>query len=131
VKEKRRIVLYGNSVILGAIGARLRRCPDFDVTALTPQPGHEQEAPSLKPEAVLFDLEATSGEQLLSLLEAGPDLVLVGVSPGVNLVRVWSRRQLRELSIQGLLDVISHELEAPASGPGGGQHVVRRDLPLH
>lgn len=131
MKEKRRIVLYGNSVILGAIGAQLRRCPDFDVTALMPPPGHAQEARNLKPEAVLFDLEATSGEQLLSLLETGPDVVLVGVSPGVNLVRVWSSRQLRELSIQGLLDVISHQLEAHASEPGGGEDVVRRDLPLH
>lgn len=130
MKEKRRVVLYGNSVILGAIGARLRRCPDFDVTALVPRPGQAQEVRDLKPEAVLFDLEATSGEHLLSLLETSPDVVLVGISPGVNLAKVWSRRRLRGLSTQGLIDVISNQLDASATEPGGGGQVVCRDLPL-
>jgi hypothetical protein len=107
VKAKRRIVLYGNSVILGTVGARLRRCPGFEVTALAALPEHAQEVLELKPEVVFFDLEATTGEHLLSLLETDAQILLVGLSPGVNVVTVWSRRELRELSIQGLLDLIN------------------------
>lgn len=129
MRDKRRIVLYGNSVILGAIGARLRRCADFDVTVLVPLPGQAQEVRNLKPEAVLFDLEATSAEHLLSLFETSPDVVLVGMNPGVNVVKVWSRRRLRELSTQGLIDVISSELDASASEPSDGEDAVCRDLP--
>jgi hypothetical protein len=112
VKGKRHIVLYGNSVILGTVGARLRRCSDFEVTGLAPLPGQAPEVRDLKPDAVLFDLAATHTEDVLSLLETNSQLVLVGISPDVNLVRVWSGRQLREVSMQALLDVISTEIDA-------------------
>ena len=127
VKEKRRIVLYGNSVILGTVGARLRRCADFEVTALAKLPEQEQEVRNLKADAVLFDDDATDGTRLLALLETHTHVVLVGMSPGVNLVKVWSGRQVRELSLQGLLDVINDEIDASATRRGG-EAGVRLDL---
>ena len=45
-------------------------------------------------------------EAVFSLLKADPALLLIGVGPGINLVNVWSGRQLRELSMQGLIDLI-------------------------
>ena len=106
VKAKRRILIYGNSVILGTIGACLRRCSGFDVTTLkTPLPD-AQVLDDTKPDILLFDLEVPHSEAVFSLLKTNPNLHLIGVSPGINQVDVWSGRQLREISMQGLLEII-------------------------
>lgn len=106
MKPNRRILVYGNSVILGSIGASLRRCPQFEVATQAP-PLHAALA-LLKenPDVLLFDLEAPHTEAVFSLLKADPTLLLIGVSPGVNLVDLWSGRRLRELTLEGLLDLI-------------------------
>jgi len=109
VKAKRRIFLYGNSVILGAIRASLRRVSQFEVTTLASPPQEPQEVDNVKPDIVLFDLEITHPEAVLSLLEINPALVLIGISPDINLVKVWSIRELREVSMQDLLKVIKSE----------------------
>jgi hypothetical protein len=125
VKEKRRIVLFGNSVILGTVGARLRRCPDVEVTEVAPLPGQEQAVRNLAPDAVLFDVEATDGQRLLCFLEDDPRVVLVGLSPGANRVKVWSCRELRELSMRGLLDVIDSQIGTSPALPGGEERLPR------
>jgi len=106
VKTIRRILLYGNSVILGTIGASLRACSGFEVTPLkTPLPD-AQVLDHAKPDILFFDLEAPHTEAVFSLLKTNPTLHLIGVSPGINLVDVWSGRQLRDLSMQSLLELI-------------------------
>ncbi len=104
MERKRRIVLYGNSVIMGSIGTSLRRSARFDVTTL-PQPP-QQELQALNPDVILFDLEAANSEFAFSLLESRPGLLLIGISPDTNLVKVWSGQQLRELSTSDLLRII-------------------------
>jgi hypothetical protein len=51
-------------------------------------------------------LEAPHTEAVFSLLKADPTLLVIGVSPGINLVDIWSGRRLRELTLQGLLELI-------------------------
>jgi len=121
VKASRQILLYGNSVILGTVGASLRRCSQFEVATLVPP---LQEAMALykeKPDVVLFDLEALGMEAVFSLLKADPALLLIGVSPGINLVNVWSGRQLGGLSMQGLVDLIKSTADDFPVGPGVGE----------
>jgi hypothetical protein len=107
---RRRICLYGNSVILGTLGASLRRCSQFDVTTLMPPLPTAQEMAVLEPDVILFDLQATHTEAVFSLLESCPKLVIIGISPDTNLVKVWSGRQLRELSTNDLLKVIDGQM---------------------
>jgi hypothetical protein len=106
---KRRIVLYGNSVIIGAFDCSLRQSSRYEVLSLPP--AHEDELAALAPDVVLFDLEASRPEAAFGMLERHPGLMLIGVGPDVNLVKVWSGRQLRELSTSDLLQVIDEELE--------------------
>lgn len=112
--KHRRVYLYGNSVILGTLGASLRRVPRYEVSALSAPWPETVELEALAPDVILFDVEADRPEAAFSLLQKHPTLLVIGVSPDSNLVKIWSGRQLRELSTQGLLDVIDEQLGAPA-----------------
>jgi hypothetical protein len=106
--EKRQVVLYGNSVIVGTLGASLQQLPQYEVTPLLPTQQNELE--SLAPDVVLFDLEAARPEAAFSVLEKRPGMILIGISPDTNLVKVWSGRQLQEISTQDLIEVINNAL---------------------
>lgn len=109
MKANRQILLYGNSVILGSIGAGLRRCPEFEVTTLSTPPQDSTEMDTAKYDILLFDLEASQSEAPFFLLKTHPALVLVGVSPGTNVIRIWSSRQMQEMSLRDLYKLINSE----------------------
>jgi WD40 repeat protein len=111
VKEIRRILLYGNSVILGAIGASLRRCSQFEVTTLSSPLEEVREFDAVNPDILLFDLETPHTEAVFSMLETNPNLLLIGISPDINLVKIWSGRQLKDISTEGFLDLIKNEIK--------------------
>ena len=106
MKPNRRILLYGNSVILGSIGASLRRCPQFEVAVRAPRIHETKALLQENPDVLLFDLEAPHTEAVFALLKADPSLLVIGVSPGINRVDIWSGRRLRELTLQSLLNLI-------------------------
>ena len=106
--KKRQIVLYGTSIIVGTVGASLQQLPQYEVIPLLPAQQNELEV--MAPDVVIFDLEATRPEEAFSLLETCPGMMLIGISPDSNLVKVWSGRQLRELSTQDLIEVINSSL---------------------
>jgi hypothetical protein len=106
VDVSRRVLLYGSSIILGSIGASLRQSERLEVTACESPPRDRRLIDDLKPDIVLFDSEATQAETLFPLLESHPSTLLIGVSPDVNLVKVWSGRQLREMSLKDLVEII-------------------------
>lgn len=106
MKANRRILLYGNSVILGTVGASLRRHPHFDVVTLATPLQEVMALRSKSPGVILFDLEASHTEAIFSLLKADPSLMLIGISPGINMVEVWSGREMRKLSMQDLIELI-------------------------
>jgi hypothetical protein len=112
VESRQRILLYGNSVILGVMGISLRRCPQFEVINLLPPLPEAQELVNLKPDVVFFDSEAGHTQTIFFLLENCPKLLLISVNPDNNLVKVWSGQQLQELSTQGLMKVIYEQFRA-------------------
>ncbi len=108
---RRKALLYGNSVILGSLEVSLQRSPQFEVIYLrSPLPG-TAEFLALTPEVIIFDLEATQSEALFSLLDDCPKVLLVGLNPDTNLVKIWAGRQLQELSTQGLLKIIDEQIK--------------------
>jgi len=112
--KKRLVVLYGNSVVVGTVGASLRLSPDYEVISLLP--AQQKELETIAPNVVLFDLEATRPEVVFSLLETCPGMMLIGISPDNNLVKVWSGRQLQELSTQDLLTLIDGQERGLSAG---------------
>jgi hypothetical protein len=105
-KATRKILLYGNSVIMGSISATLQRSSGFDVTTLATSLPDEKALDTLKTDIVLFDLDASTTEPVFNLLKTNLALLLIGISPGVNTVRVWNSQQLQEISMQELLELI-------------------------
>ena len=104
--EHRRIFLYGNSVILGSVGASLERVPQFEVTYSFAAAARCTELEPMAPDVILFDVDNDVAAGAFSLLETRPDLLILGISPDGNLVRLWSGHQYRELSTEELTALI-------------------------
>jgi hypothetical protein len=105
VGEQRRVLLYGNSVILGCIGASLKKISRFEVVLLAPPLPGSEELEALEPDVILFDAENGRPEAALSLLSL-PDLIVLGISLDGNVVRRWSSREYHELSTGDLAVLI-------------------------
>ncbi len=111
MEKTRRIFLYGNSVILGTMAASLQRSSQYEIAILIPPLPGEKELAALQPDVVIFDLEGARPEAAFSLLQTYPQLMLIGISPDTNVVKMWSGKQLRELSTQDLLKMINGQVK--------------------
>jgi hypothetical protein len=105
-RKARRICVYGTSIILAGIGASLRREPDLNLTYLSAPLPDAVQLEAMAPDVVLFDLEDGRPEAAFCLLETHPELILLGLNADANIVRMWSGRDIRELSTKGLLELI-------------------------
>lgn len=103
----RRILLYGDSVVLGSVAASLGRADGFELIRLRAPRPTAVELRAIRPDVILFDIENDHPEEAFRLLENDPDLLLLGISPDVNLVRLWAGRQYRELSTDALAALIA------------------------
>jgi len=107
--KRRRVFLYGKTVILGTVGASLQRYPDLEVLPLSaPLPGIK-ELGALSPDVILFDLQADRPEAAFALLGVRPDLLLIGIDPSSDQVLMWAGRQLSSISTQELVQTITSD----------------------
>lgn len=104
--ERRRVFLYGRSVILGTVGASLQARPHLEVVSLSSPFPAPRELAALAPDVVIFDIDAARPEPALSLLEARPNLLLIGIDPESKQLLVLSGRPRDALSIDDLVRVI-------------------------
>ncbi len=111
MRKRRRIVIYGNSVIMGALRASLLRSRRYEVISLLPSQQDRLEA--IAPDVVLFDLDAARPDAAFSLLESRQDVMLIGVRPDRSLGKVWLGRPLCELSTHDLMQLIDHTKDLP------------------
>lgn len=112
MKTSKQVVLYGNSVVLGTLRSSLKCCSGIEVTTLPQKEPRSLDA--LNPDILVFDLDATQPEEVLSFLVTDPAMLLIGLSPDVNLIQVWSGRQIRELSTPDLLNLIKNGTDLSA-----------------
>jgi hypothetical protein len=108
--EKRRVILYGKSVILGTVGASLRNYPDLDAILLPPPLPDVQGLAALAPDVIIFDLQAPHPDFAISLLDACPRLILIGVDPSSDQVFLWFGKHLNVMSTQELVQTIADHL---------------------
>ncbi len=115
MSKRIRILLYGNSLVLGGIGASLRTESQFEVVDLPQSLPDTSDIEALAPDVIVFDIETPGSAAAFSALESHPDLIILGVSPDHNIVRLWSGRQYRELSIGDLAALIEVDSQPTAS----------------
>lgn len=108
MKARKRILLYGNSLVLGSIAAIMRQWPQVAAKVVLLPRQEPQELGAEEPDILLFDMETTHSGAVLPLLETNPTLQLIGISPGINLIKIWSIRELREPSLLDLFNLITN-----------------------
>jgi DNA-binding NarL/FixJ family response regulator len=80
MEKQQRVIVYGNTVVLAGIEARLRLDPNTEVIGHT-QTGNQQELAGLHPDVVIFDLDDVQPEFLQTQFQLQPDLLLIGIDP--------------------------------------------------
>ena len=116
IKTQTRVCLYGNSVILGSLGASLEKAGRFEIIHLSPPLPRRPRLEALAPDVILFDSGQGQPDAAFALLRDHPDLVVLGISPDGNVVQSWSGCQYHELSSADLTALIEAG-SLPGSAP--------------
>lgn len=106
MERRRRIILYGQSIILSSVGASLRRYAGLEVVPLAAPWPAAPDLAALAPDVILFDTAIEYPEAALLALAAGREVLLIGVSLASAEAVVWTGRQMSACSAQDLVDKI-------------------------
>ncbi len=107
-ETQRRTILYGNSLILEGVRARLAGNPRLDVIVLDyPLDKPLEQLRRLNPAVVIFDLGANQPELPLAMLEH-PGWLLVGINPETHQALVWSGRQAAAVAAADLMEILQN-----------------------
>ncbi len=103
----RRVALYGHNVVMSAIGASLKRKPEFQVLEIGGSLSELIEAlDALPPDAILFDLAGAEPSFAVPLLRKHPTMLLIGVDLASHKMLVLSGEHSRLLTEDDLIQVI-------------------------
>lgn len=105
MEERQRVVLCGQSVILGAVQASLLRHPQLEVLSVAGD-ATGQELAELAPDVILFDTGSEQPIPAFSLLHDRPDLLLIGLDASTAEIMVLSSYPAQALSTADLVQVI-------------------------
>ena len=105
--EQKRIILYGDTLILAGVEASLSLSPNLEIIALNGSPADLAETLNeLHAFAVIFDLGSVQPDFTLAILQQS-DLLLIGIDPDSHQAQVWTKRQMHELSVPDLVGLIN------------------------
>lgn len=114
MSKQTRILLFGNSLVLGGIATSLLAEGRFEVVRLSHPVLHLGDVDALAPDVVIFDTETPDSASVFSVLENHPDLLLLGVSSSGRRRKDIVRRS------GGKTGVLPSEIETNRSLSGGG-----------
>lgn len=102
------VALYGNSLVLASIGARIQRRTGLQpVTIDARLPRALERLNALEPDVVVLDLGTARPDPVVALWKARPDLVLIGVDLGADRMLILSGQPPRSLTVEGLVDALA------------------------
>lgn len=110
--ERKRIILFGNTLVLAGVQASLEAALAFEVIPLDAGRATEADLLALHPHAIIFDVGSIRPCFRYELVQELPGLRLFGLDPDRNQVLLWSGQYLRELSTADLV----HALQLSAAG---------------
>jgi hypothetical protein len=107
VRATRRVGIYGDQLVMSAIGACLQEKPEFDVQKLQGFPADLSGKRDTVPlDVILFDLAATRTDFAISFIRMHPSVTVIGVDLANNRILVLSREQSRQLTEENLVQAI-------------------------
>jgi DNA-binding NarL/FixJ family response regulator len=108
------VAIYGNSLVLAGIGARLERRTGLQTVTVAPaMPGALEKLSQLRPDVVLLDLGTGQADPVVAFWKAQPELLLIGVDPSRDEMLVLSSHTAQARSMADMVSVIQQE-ECPA-----------------
>lgn len=108
MNRRRRVILFGKSIILGTVGASLARYPDLEIIALSSPLPDVQALEALAPDVILFDVGEGTPEAAFALLKNCTNLMLAGINPENEEVGLWSSTLGEVMTAGDLLQLITH-----------------------
>lgn len=107
----RKILIYGNQLLLSAIGAILQAQPGFEVRTIedsrlviTDKPDH------IPPDVIVFDLAATRPRFASPMINAHPTILMIGVDLANNRMLVLSGKEFVLLTEENMVRAIRQAL---------------------
>lgn len=110
MEKQRKVLLYGDTLLLAALHASLASYSALDVTAVPATAASEEELLTLKPDVIIFDAGAVQPTIVHEATEKVSNLLMVGIDSSCNRASIWSRQHLYELSTCNLVELIERFL---------------------
>jgi hypothetical protein len=107
--KPKRILFYGDTLVLAGVRASLESETYFQVINHSHGNVDIKSLLKLSPDIVIYDSGSVQSEFLETLFHHKSDLVLIGINPENNQVRVWAGHHLSGLSIVDLVRVIDRQ----------------------
>lgn len=105
---QRRTIVYGDSLILEGVRAKLAGNPSLEVILLDhPLASPLEELRHLNPDVLIFDLGMIQADFPLAMLQR-PDLLLIGINPENHQALVWSGRETAAVVAADLLEIVQN-----------------------
>jgi hypothetical protein len=121
-EHQRRVIVYGDSLILEGARASLEKRPDIEVVVLDRTPRNlPEELGAYCPATLIFDVSVIQPDLLRSLFQQ-PGLLLIGIDPETHQALVWSGRQESAAVASDLLQVIMGAAGAALTPDHGDTH---------
>ena len=105
MEERRRILLYGDTLMLAGLRNCLESDAAFEVIALDAALAARHDLLALNPDIVIFDTHCVPPQFQCDLIQQWEGL-LIGIDPGHNRVLLWTGQHKSALSVQDLVEVI-------------------------
>ena len=109
------VAIYGNSLVLAGIAARLERRTGLQTVTIAPaMPGALEKLSELQPDVVLLDVGAAQADPVVAFWKAQPELLLIGVDLGADRMLILSGQPARALTAVGLMETLATLTKGPS-----------------
>jgi DNA-binding NarL/FixJ family response regulator len=121
MEKSKRVVLFGDTLVLAGVRSSLEAEAAINVVTLEPMHDVDQALRELEPDIIIFDTGSVHFQLFGTLIHEHTQLLLIGIDPDDNQVRVWMGQQLDGLSVNELTGIINKysniELSVPVNTP--------------
>jgi len=103
---KKRIFLYGQSMLLSFVANNLAQCPNLSVTHESEWDGIMSQVATGTPDVLIYDPDSSSESAILPLLYENPNLLLIGLDVEANRAVLIAGKETTSLTLERIRQII-------------------------